>query len=296
MYLLAINTLTFTLSGNVFISPSSPEHISTAYRIWDRQILSFCTGKMSHHTFRAPGVLMRRPKSIKYPSHLYSRSLFPSYFWQSDWMFLGMNPFQFILFGVHSASRISRLISLPNLGEPLPQFFFSSSTPLSPLFVGSDDANIWPFITDLQVPQAKFVTSQCFSSLFRMVIFYWLILSSLRLFCHLLSATASFQWCCLKKSFTYHKNIYFSSKISIWVFFTAYTSFAESGSYCCVTDYHKRCDLKEHTFPVSHILSVSSWAGSSTWLQLKCWPGPYSHLRLVWWQVWGCSFPFGLWG
>ena len=177
-----------------------------------------------------------------------------------------------------------------------PSFFFSSSTPLSPLFVGSDDANIWPFITDLQVPQAKFVTSQCFSSLFRMVIFYWLILSSLRLFCHLLSATASFQWCCLKKSFTYHKNIYFSSKISIWVFFTAYTSFAESGSYCCVTDYHKRCDLKEHTFPVSHILSVSSWAGSSTWLQLKCWPGPYSHLRLVWWQVWGCSFPFGLWG
>lgn len=80
-----------------------------------------------------PRILMRRPKSIN-PSHLYSGSLFPGYFWQSDWMFPGMNPFQFILFGVHSASGISRLVSLPNLGEPLPQFFFPAAHPF-PIFL-----------------------------------------------------------------------------------------------------------------------------------------------------------------
>lgn len=146
VYLLAINTPIFTLSWNVFISPFSPECIFTAYRIQDRQILSFCTGKMSFHTFWVPKVLMRR-LSIKYPSSiqwvtfswLFSRFFFfflAFHFWQSDWMFLGMNSFWFILFGVHLASGVSRFISLSNLGEPLPNFselFFSSSILLSSL-------------------------------------------------------------------------------------------------------------------------------------------------------------------
>ena len=68
----------------------------------------------------------------------------------------------------------------------------------------------------------------------------------------------------LKKYFSYRKN--FSSKMSIWVFFTAFISFAESISYCCVTNYHKRCDLKEHTFPVLHTLPIRSWHRWLGWI------------------------------
>lgn len=68
----------------------------------------------------------------------------------------------------------------------------------------------------------------------------------------------------LKKYFSYRKN--FSSKMSIRVVFTASVSSAESIGYHCVSDYRRRHALKEHTFPVLHILPIRSWHRWLGWI------------------------------
>ena len=171
MYLLAINTLTFTLSGNVFISPSSPEHIFSAYRIWDRQILSFCTGKMSRHTL---GFWWEGRSQSILPIYIVGH-FFPAIFGNLIGCFRAWIPFSLSYLGFTQLLELVGWYLCQTWENLSPNFFFLQHTPF-PSFLGSNDANIWPFITDPQVPQAKFVTSQCFSSLFRMVIFYWLIL------------------------------------------------------------------------------------------------------------------------
>ena len=126
-----------------------PEHIFTGYRICNRQIFSFCTGKMLYHILLAPRVSEEKAKvicvslpSIQWVPSLWQFSRFFSLsfiFGNLIRMLLGMNFFWFILPGVHSASRIGRFISLPHLGDSLPlffQIFFFFSSTLLFLFLG----------------------------------------------------------------------------------------------------------------------------------------------------------------
>ena len=88
-----------------------PEHIFTGYRICNRQIFSFCTGKMLYHILLAPRVSEEKAKvicvslpSIQWVPSLWQFSRFFSLsfiFGNLIRMLLGMNFFWFILPGVH---------------------------------------------------------------------------------------------------------------------------------------------------------------------------------------------------